>query len=206
MHLAGCAPKAIVDEVEKEDGAPPSQQAVTGAIRQAEMHGGMSWDGEAAPMTGRPPATSVALDKQILRLVFKHRGRAVVTTKFVKKKIPSARKVSARTLSRRLCAAGLAWLRRRRKSLVPTEYKMARLQWAAWVAGCTAQTLARWAYTDGASFYLARTEAEHESKVRAALGLFVWRMANGSDACTRTSSDLPRIGRRRALSCGSGGC
>ena len=43
-------------------------------------------------------------------------------------------------------------------------------------------TLSRWAYTDGTVFYLARTVVEQASKKRAALGPFVWRQANGSDA------------------------
>ena len=42
--------------------------------------------------------------------------------------------------------------------------------------------LARWAFTDGTSFYLARTENELLDKKRAALGTHVWRAADGHDA------------------------
>ena len=38
------------------------------------------------------------------------------------------------------------------------------------------------AYADGATFHLARSEPEKTSSGRMALGGFVWRMADGSDA------------------------
>ena len=99
----------------------------------------------------------------------------------IRKKLVAARKVTKRTLQRRLCEAGLAWLRRRRKSLVPEVHKRARRLFAQWVLSRRSGTLSRWVYSDGASFYLARTQAEHDSKKRAALGPYVWRMADGSD-------------------------
>ena len=42
-------------------------------------------------------------------------------------------------------------------------------------------TLARWAYTDGTSFYLARGPSDHGQKKRAALGRYVWRRAAGAE-------------------------
>ena len=58
----------------------------------------------------------------------------------------AARKVSLRTLQRRLSEAGLAWLRRRRKTIVPEAHKQSRLDYAAWILTRTVVTLARWAY------------------------------------------------------------
>ena len=84
-------------------------------------------------------------------------------------------------MARRLADAGLAWLRRRRKSCVASVYKPARLLWADWVLPHHMSTLARLAYTDGTTFFLARTEPEREDKARLALGSHVWRMADGSD-------------------------
>ena len=92
-----------------------------------------------------------------------------------------ARKVGNRTLQRRLCDAGLAWLRRRRKSFVPRAHKAARVTFAKWVLRRRRATLGRWVYSDGTAFYLARDSREVDDRKYAALGPMVWRMANGSD-------------------------
>ena len=84
-------------------------------------------------------------------------------------------------MEKRLEEAGLAWLRRRRKSLVASVHKPGRLTWADWVLSRTSETLSRWMYTDGTTFYLARTEPEQEQKNRLALGPYVYRMADGSN-------------------------
>jgi hypothetical protein len=89
--------------------------------------------------------------------------------------------MSASSLQRRLNEAGLTWLRRRRKSLVPAAHRSTRLEWAAWILKKTCTTLNRFAFTDGTVFYLARSVSEQESKVRAALGPFIWRQTSGSD-------------------------
>jgi transposase len=184
--LAGWSEAEIADEVPKLDGTPPTQQAVSSVVVQAEKNGGYLWDGEdgrsVSETVGRPRATTAKLDKEILKLVKKHRGRVLVTPKYIKKMIPAARKVCLRTLRRRLGEAGLAWLRRRRKTLVSKEHREARVQWAHWVLQRTCSTISRWAYSDGTVFYLARTANEKLSKARAALGPFVWRQANGCDA------------------------
>ena len=118
----------------------------------------------------------------MVQIVFKHRARTVVTAKYIRKVLPAARKLSVRTLQKRLREAGLAWLRRRRKSIVPTFHREARLQWGTWVLRRTAQILSRWAYTDGTVFYLANSMSLLENKRRARLGPMVWRMADGSDS------------------------
>ena len=182
LFLAGLPYREIAEELIKPDGSETSQQAVAGVVQQAEANGGLLWDGVAANSNaGRPPATTSALDKEIFKLVLRHRGKTLVTPKFVKKKIPAARRVCLRTIRRRLNKAGLAWLRRRRKSIISPEHKEQRLSFARWVLARTSATLSRWAYTDGTVFYLARSAAESFCKKRLALGPFVWRMANGSD-------------------------
>ena len=183
LFLAGYTYQEIAEEVEKPDGTNPCQQTVAGVVEQAQQQGGLLWDGEHSTSggPGRPRITTDALDKKIVELVFKHRGSALVTIEFIKKKIKAARNMASRTLKRRLGDAGLAWLRRRRKYLVPAQHKVARLDWAAWTLARQAATLARWAFTDGTVFFLARDASELESKKRAALGPHVWRMADGSD-------------------------
>ena len=45
----------------------------------------------------------------------------------------------------------------------------------------SAEQFRRWAYTDGTTLYIARSEPEKYSGRRQALGGLVWRMADGSD-------------------------
>ena len=179
--LAGWSASDIASHVPKPDGKPTSVRAVGQTVERALANGGMKWDGESCSSGGRPRETSDALDKAILKLVFKHRGRTVVTAKFVKKKLKAARKVTDRTIQRRLGEAGLKWLRRRRKTFVPVQHYESRLEWCAWVVRRTASTLQRWAYTDGTVFYVARSQVELQHKARAALGPMVWRRTDGKD-------------------------
>jgi hypothetical protein len=183
LFLAGSTYQEIADTVRKPDGTHPCQQTVAATVDRCQAEGGSSWDGHVQS-TGRGPprVTSKALDRRIVKLVFKNRGRAKVTVDYVMKKIPSLRKLSRRTVSRRISDAGLAWLRRRRKSLVPAAHKEARKAFSEWVLSRTSATLQRWVYSDGCSFYLAKCASQKESTLRGALGTHVWRMADGSDA------------------------
>jgi hypothetical protein len=42
--------------------------------------------------------------------------------------------------------------------------------------------LEKWAYTDGTTYFLDRSDAEHEHTVRASLGTHVWRRSDNSDS------------------------
>ena len=182
LLLAGWSLTEVANEVEKPDGTHPCQQAIAKVAAQIKARGGLMWNGLAdSSYAGRPRLTDTALDKAIVKLVFKKRGSAIVNVKYVQKVIKAARKVSARTISRRLGEAGLEWLRRRRKSLVPEAHKVSRLDWAAWVLTRTTATLTRWAFSDGTVFYLGRCATELTHKTRGALGPYVWRKADGSD-------------------------
>ena len=78
--------------------------------------------------------------------------------------------------------AGLEYLRRRRKTLVPKEHKKTRLAFAKRVLTLRTPSLSRWAYSDGTVFFLDRTDADAESSKRASLGRYVWRRADRTDA------------------------
>jgi len=186
LLLAGWTYNEIAEEMEKPDGTQPTQQAIAGVAQQLRTRGGMAWDGEASSRTAdavcRPRSTTDALDKAIRKVVFKFRGSKKVDVSYIQKVLKAARKVSCRTIARRLGEAGLAWLRRRRKTLVPATHLASRMDFAAWTLARTADTLARWAYSDGTVFYLGRCQSETEDKKRGALGQFVWRQADGSDA------------------------
>ena len=164
LSLAGYTLEDIAAEIRKPGGCNASQQAIAATISMAEQNGGVEWDGEHHSGAGRPRAIVESLDKDILSLVYKHRGSCIVTAPFVRRMVKSAKAVSLRTLQRRIGDAGLAWFRRRRKCLVPSIYKEQRLVWSAWVLARTALTLARWVYSDGTVFYLARTVGEAEDK------------------------------------------
>ena len=125
---------------------------------------------------------TAALDRQIRRALLQLRGEAKCTAAYLRKHIPGAADVSLETLRRRLREVGLAWLRRRRKTLVSAGDKKSRLGWARWTLRSRRATLDRWVYGDGTVFYLDRTRSEHDSTRRAALGPHVWRMTDGSDA------------------------
>ena len=73
MFLAGSSQRDIVDELTKSDGSPVSQPGVCATIQMVEANGGVLWDGEVkpGPCEGRPRATTKALDRKILRLVFR---------------------------------------------------------------------------------------------------------------------------------------
>ena len=85
----------------------------------------VKWDGEAGSIanSGRPRISPAALDKSIVRLVFKYRGGVEATVGFVKKKVAKARAFPDSMVERRLGEAGLKWLKRRRKSLVQKKHK-----------------------------------------------------------------------------------
>ena len=108
--MAGWSTRAIMKVVRKTDGTAPTQQAVAGAIASGKKKGARKWSCEEEHAGGRPLKTSRSLDKKIKNLVFRHRGKIVVTVAFIRKRIREARKITRRTLQRRLCDAGLAWL------------------------------------------------------------------------------------------------
>ena len=179
----GLGPSEIARIVQKADGSSPSKQAICDVL--AHLAEDPSWRGQRQSGSGRPRATTRALDKAIVREVFRSRGKTRVTIAYLQKKFPAARRVSRSVLEVRLHEAGLEYLRRRHKTIVPTAYLQERMDFAASVVRMHAATLARWAFTDGTVFYLDRTEACLESTERAALGSFVWRKADRTDGLYR---------------------
>ena len=168
----------ICELVTKKDGTAPTKRAVDDVI--AKKRDKPEWHGEDAH-GGRRKTLTEDQQKQLVDLVFAERGRAKVTVKFCKRRLKFLRRVSRQTVERALQHAGLRWLRRRPKTLVPAESKAARMEYAAWLQTRRQSTLDRFAYTDGTTFYLARSEAEFTDKRRLALGKHVWRMAGGKD-------------------------
>jgi hypothetical protein len=179
MHLAKMPRQEIKKLVLKKDGSTPELNAIDKII--AHKVAEPDWNGADSIAGGRPSALTDAQKKTLVKLVFKMRGRAVVTAPWCRKKLPFLRKVSARCVRRALGDAGLAWLSRRRKSWLSIPHKLARLAYCAWIKSRHQQTLDRFAYTDGTTWFLARGPADVDDKNRVALGKMVWRMSNGKD-------------------------
>ena len=79
LHLGGMTQRDIADEITKPDGEQPCHQTIASVIKLAQNSGGLEWDGGNKPRDGRPRVSSSALDKKILRLVYRYRGRSIVT-------------------------------------------------------------------------------------------------------------------------------
>ena len=181
MHCAGASREAILKDVKKEDGSPVGKTAVDEVI--AHMKKDPTWRG-ADPDTsnrGRPSLLTDEDQQEIEDVVFEYKAKAMVCTRFIKRRIKRLRHVSRQCISRALHLAGLAWLQRRNKAAIAPRLKGPRLKYCDWVLKQTQAFLNRFAYTDGTTFYLARTWEEHQDKQRAALGKFCWRMASGKD-------------------------
>ena len=176
----GLGPASIARVVAKADGSSPSEQSIADVVRKLNQN--PQWRGERQVGSGRSRATPRSLDKQIGREVLRMRGKLRVNVAYVQKKFPAARQVSRSCLEDRLHEAGLVYLRRRKKTLVPAVYKQERIAFAQSVLRMHASSLTRWAYTDGTVFYLDKSDVNLESTQRAALGAFVWRKADRSDA------------------------
>lgn len=177
-HGLGAA--AIAPLVIKPDGNCVSVQGVADVL--AKLDQDSSWRGQQSEGRGRKRKTSRREDGVVVRAVFRWRGTAKVTVPWLKKRYPSLRAVSDTVVQRRLNEAGLQYLRRRRKTLVPKKHKDTRIKYAQRVLRLHQATLDRWAYSDGTTFYLDRYEDERENSQRAALGRFVWRKCDRSDA------------------------
>ena len=176
----GLGASAIARLVLKQDGSQFSDTAIAKAI--AKLAANPGWRGGRQAGSGRPRKTPVKLDKAIAREVLKSRGKEKITVAALRKKLPPLRGLSKSLVAGRLHDAGLAYLRRRRKTMVPQKYVQDRLDFAAYVLRRRPATLQEWAYSDGTVFYLDRTAEENEQSQRKALGSHVWRRADCTDA------------------------
>ena len=183
MHH-GCNAEAIRHLVTKADGKSLwTHQAISDTMRRIEDD--RKWRGERTVGSGRKRKTRESDDKIVAREVFKRRGSTKVTVAYLKKKFPRLRDLNDQTVANRLYEAGLAWLRRRRKMLVPTKYLEDRVNFGEFVKSRQERTLRKWCFSDGTTYFLDRTEEENESTRRIALGSHVWRMADRSDSLYR---------------------
>ena len=174
MREAGVGRAEIRKKAKKTDGTRPTLRTVDAVL--AKKASDPAWRGEDSSAGGRPRALTAAQSKDFLDLVFAERGKAKVTVSYCRQRLPFLWGVCRKTVQRELHHAGLEWLRRRRKTSVPKDWRKKRVSYCRWLLKLNASDARRFAYTDGTTFYLARGPADVADKRRAALGQFVWRM------------------------------
>lgn len=179
MAEAGMRGAVIANKVFKKDGKHPTVAAVRKLIARAAAD--TKWQGVQPGGPGRPRTFTASQRTRLVRLVFKYRGQKCVTTKFCRQHLPFLREASRFVVADELKAAGLAWLRRRRKVWIPEEKREARMAYGKSMMKRRARTLKSFAYTDGTTVYLARDDVEEGDQRRRRLGAHVWKMSSGSD-------------------------
>eukprot|EP00973_Karenia_brevis_P091447 12407481-Karenia_brevis.AAC.1 len=179
MHLAGMKREDMLSHVRKKDGCELTLHTLDAVIKTKTDN--PAWKGEDSSAGGRPRVLTEAQETQVVKLVFRKRGKAKVTIPYCKKVFKWLRQVDDTTVASVLHRAGLKWLTRRRKTWIPDEHKESRLEYCKAVLRKHRTTLDRYAYTDGTAWYLARSAAEQGDKKKLALGRHVWREATGKD-------------------------
>jgi len=177
----GLGPEAISGIVTKVNGKSHfSHTAVSRII--AKLKSDPAWRGDRRVGSGAARKTTAKEDKALVKDVLDNRGKRKVTVAWLRQTSPIARKIGRTAVEERLFEAGLEYLRRRRKCLVDTNHLPARVAYCRLVLAKQQRTLDAWAYTDGTTFFLDRSDAENAETQRAALGPFVWRQVDGSDS------------------------
>ena len=181
-HYHGLGPSAIAKIVRKPGKKKLfySPTAISDCVKKLESD--PQWSGGRKLGTGPARKTTPDQDEDLLDLVFELRGKRKVTVSFLRTQLPWAKDLGNTALEERLHAAGLAYLRRRRKTLVLTIDRPPRVKYCKWVLKQKQAFLDQWCWADGVSFYLDRTEEENEETQRAALGTHVWKMTDGSES------------------------
>jgi hypothetical protein len=178
-HGLGCT--TISRKIFKADGKTPfSEHAIWVAMCKLKENNG--WRGEREEGSGAPRKTTAAEDKRIIKWVLDQRGKRKVSAPAVKKRFPTLRKFDDTLIYDRLDEAELVYMRRRRKPIVGKTYYRQRINYCEAVKRKHQSTLEKWAYTDGTTYFLDRNDGEHEHSVRRALGPYVWRKSDNSDA------------------------
>jgi hypothetical protein len=178
LSKAGYSEQQIVDSkaVSKPDGSPVGLTTIGNTLRR--MKEKPSWRGERKLGTGEQRSTTAKEDAAIVHFVKANRGKEVVTSTTVRRRVGVT---CISTIKRRLREHGLRWLRRR-VVMMTREAVEERLTWFARVLRCPDSFLRRWVYTDGCSFYLAETKADLEHAERKTLGPMVYRMQETADS------------------------
>lgn len=177
----GLRPADICKIMVKDDGKTHwSWNAINDAVERLAAQ--PKWKGERAKGSGRPRETTAKQDKAIEKHILKNRGKRKVTIKDIKRTFPELRKFGNTLVHDRIADVELEYLRRRKKSKVAKEFLEERVEYCHSVKRKHAKSLELWAYADGTTYYLDRTDAEFQESGMAALGPFVYRRTDRRDA------------------------
>ena len=178
-HGLGCT--AIAKKVFKADGKTRfGETTIVNCMNKLKTN--PSWRGERDEGSGAPRKTTKAQDTQVVQWLLRKRGERKVSVGRLKKQFPFLRGLSDTLVEERLYEADLVYLRRRRKPIVTKEYLRERINYCHGVKRKHDATLLKWAYTDGTTYFLDRTEPEHQHSQRHSLGTHVWRRSDNTDA------------------------
>ena len=180
MRMAGASREDMRSKCRKSDGRKPSLTAVDGIL--AHFKEDPEWDGRDSCSGGRPRVFTPKQEKLIQRLLERDVGKFIVTARYVKKKLPSLRKVRDEVFHEAFARAGYAYRDRRRKAAIADKYKPARLLYCDWLLKQSQAYLNTFAYTDGTTFFLPKDCSQLTGTQRAGLGRKVWRRKDGSES------------------------
>ena len=177
----GLSAAAIAERIVKADGKSRlGPTAIQNCIDK--LADDPKWTGERQKGSGPPRETTTKQDKDIVKWFLDERGEQKVSVPRLKQALPCLRKLSNTLVEERLHEANLSYLRRRSKSIVTAPYFEDRVQYCHGVKRKHQSTLEKWAYTDGAVYYLDRSSAEAEDSKRRSLGTHVWRRSGNKEA------------------------
>ena len=162
----GLTANQIKDIVTKVDGKTLfSYQGVKDVVDK--LVADPKWRGDRQEGSGAPRKTTARQDKELEKKVFQKRGREKVTVPYLQKAFPWAKKLSRSLLQSRLHDVGLAYLRRREKTIVTKKYLAERRAYCRKVLATPQNVLNSWAYTDGTVFFLDRIAHALHVRVRS---------------------------------------
>lgn len=176
----GVARAEVADRVRKTDGTPPSIKAVDDIYNRFLED--PEWEDEPSRAGGRPRDLTPKQETMVKRTLLRDVGKFKVTAKYIKRRHPELRAALDKTIQRTFRRLGYSYQCRRKKAAIGEKYKPGRLKYCDWLLKQDQAFLNRFAYTDGKTFWLARTEVELADKERAAVGPCCWRLEDGSDA------------------------
>ena len=171
----------ILKLVRKKDGKAPSLHTVDAVLER--FRADPEWDGlEERTAGGRPQDLTSKQTAKIKQILLNDVGKHVVSATHVKRNLTELRHIPDRTIQRTFQRLGYSYLHRRGKASIGDKYKPARLKYCDWLLKQEQIFLNKFAYVDGTTFFLPRTEEEDRDKKRACLGPRGWRLEDGSDS------------------------
>jgi hypothetical protein len=107
MHLGKLKREDMQKHLVKKDGTRPTLGCIDKVIGHKTAD--PAWRGEESRAGGRPYALSDKQKKLLVKFVFKHRGRVIVTVSYCRRKLKFLKKVGVSSVERALHGAGFCY-------------------------------------------------------------------------------------------------